>query len=662
MEARQESSGERLDLFRVAHLRRLWALQHPDLTAAGLLGLASLSLYVRTAAPGVLTGDAGEWQYMPYVLGIPHPTGYPLYVLLGKAWTLLPWASVARQMNLLSAVLGAATVSLFYVAIRLALGRWLPALLVTGIFAVSPTFWGYNTMAALYSLNTFVLAGALVLLFAWEKYRADSLLWGMGMAWGLGLGNHLSMLLAAPFFILLVVLTERRLLLAPRRYVPAVVAFGLSLAGMYAYIPLRGPALLSGQEIAGRPLEVYTGLVSPYYVPTWQGFLDMVQSKPWIYEFTWDWGSIAGFEVYGRMIVGEFGPALILAPMGLLWLARQQARLGLALAIGYILAIFLVIRYRSPIHFPAYALPASLLLCLFMAAGMALVQDLLVQRWASHRVEPLLVGATLLLATVLAGRSLPLVDQSNAYSVERIWKEILDYPLEPGAGLMAHWGDLTPLWYYQHVAGYRRDLVGLFPPSERLAQAWLEKGHAVYLAGPLLGWGQSLPQHYRLVSWGYFAKVLLPDTSPRLPGEVPRRVLFGENMALVGQYLDPTPSVFDAVRLGLHWQVLASTSTDLFISLRLVDEKGQRVAQRDDLLVSKQYPWPTLPPGDDLFWVGHLPLPGRLPPGQYQVQAVVYHPLSGELALQGEGARSTVLNVGAIYLEGSIMPGTGRRD
>lgn len=307
----------------------LWVLWHRDFLESGLLGMASLLLYVRTAAPGVLTGDAGEWQYMPYVLGIPHPTGFPLYVLLGKAWTLLPWASVARQMNLFSAVLGAATVSLFYVAIYMAIGRRLPALLAAGVFAVSPTFWGYNTIAAIYSLNTFILAGALIILFAWEKQRSDRLLWGMGVLWGLGLGDHFTLLLAAPFFALFLLFTEWRLLLAPRRYMPALVAFGLSLAGVYAYIPLRGPALLSGREIAGRPLEIYTGLVSPYYVPTWQGFLDMIQGKPWIYEFTWDWVSITGLETYERMIIGEFGPTLILLPLGLLWLARYQARLGL---------------------------------------------------------------------------------------------------------------------------------------------------------------------------------------------------------------------------------------------------------------------------------------------------------------------------------------------
>jgi len=216
---------------------------------------------------------------------------------------------------------------------------------------------------------------------------------------------------------------------------------------------------------------------------------------------------------------------------------------------------------------------------------------------------------------------------------------------------MAHWGDLTPLWYYQHVEGHRRDLMGLFPPTLELARAWLETGHAVYLSGPLLGWSQGLGQRYRIVSWGFFAKILLPGIEPSLPGETPRWVLFGDKMVLVGQYLDPVPSSFGAVRLGLHWRVLTSIPAEGYlISLRLVDEAGQRVAQRDDLLVSRQYPWPNLPPGDDLFWVGHLPLPDRLLSGQYRLQVVVYHALAGELALKGEGALGTILDVGAVQL------------
>ena len=49
-----------------------------------------------TAAPTVLPGDSGEFQFAAPLLGLAHPTGYPLYLILGKLWTVLvPWGDVA---------------------------------------------------------------------------------------------------------------------------------------------------------------------------------------------------------------------------------------------------------------------------------------------------------------------------------------------------------------------------------------------------------------------------------------------------------------------------------------------------------------------------------------------------------------------------------------
>ena len=68
-----------------------------------MFGLA-LVIYLRTLLPGPSVGDWAEMQWIPARLAIPHPTGYPLYVLVGKLFSLIPVGSLGFRAELLSAV------------------------------------------------------------------------------------------------------------------------------------------------------------------------------------------------------------------------------------------------------------------------------------------------------------------------------------------------------------------------------------------------------------------------------------------------------------------------------------------------------------------------------------------------------------------------------
>ena len=126
-----------------------------DILLALAVGLAALLVYRLTLAPTVLPADSGEFQFAAPLLGLAHPTGYPLYLLLGKAWTVLaPLGDVASRMNLLSAVLSAAAVGMLYLlGKRLGLGL-VPSLLAALTLAFSYTFWSQATRAEVYALNS----------------------------------------------------------------------------------------------------------------------------------------------------------------------------------------------------------------------------------------------------------------------------------------------------------------------------------------------------------------------------------------------------------------------------------------------------------------------------------------------------------------------------
>ena len=124
------------------------------------LSLAALALYVATLAPSVATvfDDSLEFQVVLPSLGIAHPTGYPLYTLLGWLLSRLPVGDLAYRVNLFSALAGAATIGvLFLVARRLGSGR-LPAALMSVVFALSTTWWSQATIAEVYTLHGLAVA------------------------------------------------------------------------------------------------------------------------------------------------------------------------------------------------------------------------------------------------------------------------------------------------------------------------------------------------------------------------------------------------------------------------------------------------------------------------------------------------------------------------
>jgi len=110
---------------------------------ASALAVGVALLYASGACPTVYVGDSGELVTAAAMLGIPHPTGYPLYVLLGHLWTvLLPIGEPAWRMSLFSAACGGAAAGVFYAVIRHEGWPVIAALTGALLFAAAPSEWG----------------------------------------------------------------------------------------------------------------------------------------------------------------------------------------------------------------------------------------------------------------------------------------------------------------------------------------------------------------------------------------------------------------------------------------------------------------------------------------------------------------------------------------
>ena len=123
---------------------------------ASLLGAVLFSIYAAGACRTIYVGDSGDLVAAVATLGIPHPSGYPLYVLLGKLWiTLLPIGSVAFRMSLFSAFFGALACGLFYAMARRQGLSAAAGLLGALCLAFAPSFWSEATVQRVYTLNGF---------------------------------------------------------------------------------------------------------------------------------------------------------------------------------------------------------------------------------------------------------------------------------------------------------------------------------------------------------------------------------------------------------------------------------------------------------------------------------------------------------------------------
>lgn len=205
--------------------------------AAGLF-FAVMVVYLFTLAPTITAEDSGELITAAHTLGIAHPPGFPLYVLLGKLFTFIPLGSIAWRVNLMSAFFGALTIALVYLSINKLVKNKILAAAGALILAFSATFWSQSVIAEVYTLNTFFVALLVLILLTWQEKLHNKYLYLFSFLYGLSLTNHTASVLLAPAFAGFIVLTDKSIV---ENWKLILKMFGLFLAGLlpYFYIPLR---------------------------------------------------------------------------------------------------------------------------------------------------------------------------------------------------------------------------------------------------------------------------------------------------------------------------------------------------------------------------------------------------------------------------------------
>jgi hypothetical protein len=601
------------------------------------LFVGSFLIYLQTLAPSVATifDDSLEFQLVCYQPGIAHPTGYPLYTLLGKLFTFLPVGDVAYRVNLMSAFFASITVGLMYAILKLMTKQRAPAILGAATFAVSAVFWSQAVIAEVYVLNAAFMALTLVLLLAWVRsyeephvysqralWRPDTILSVLALVYGLALTHHRTMLLLAPVLVIVVFAVDRRIFTRGRLLARLILLFLAPLC-LYLYIPLRASTL--------SPLD-------GAYQSTLQGFVNYVTARPYVKMFVSENPVQENRDLtfYFDLLRAQFTWAgIALGVLGVVWSFRRRKMASLLVIAFAIIAIF-VAGYHVP-DIEVFLIPVFLIWALWIGNGFAALWESftgLWERWAGHRTPR--AETTLYLLLLVGASSLPLYlwqanraenDMSRRWDVHDYGEDMLNQPLEKDAVVAGILGEMTLLNYFQQTEGLRPDLVTISANKEKRrldeVRTQMQTGHAVYLTRPLRG----VEDEYQLSSVGPLIQVReRPAEISRTPSH-PLSVLFGEEILLAGYdaYLRDL-HVGQSLRITLFWQATGEISDDYKVSVRLLDAEGHLGGVEEAFPVRDAYRTAAWRPGETIIDSYDLPIVAGLPPGSYTIQATMYQP------------------------------------
>ncbi len=216
--------------------------------------VVSLAVFIKTAAPTVSFWDSGEFIACAFTLGIPHPPGAPLYLLIGRLFTMLPVGEdPAFPMNLISAITSAfAVLFVFLITVRLILLGWgagernvkrvssvVGGAVAALMLAFSDTFWYNAVETEVYGFSTMLMTLSLWLGLRWMERAGDPnsqrILLFIAYLMGLAGGVHLLCLLTVPTLLMLIWFRKPEILRDPRIWAYAALLF---VAGYSTYASL----------------------------------------------------------------------------------------------------------------------------------------------------------------------------------------------------------------------------------------------------------------------------------------------------------------------------------------------------------------------------------------------------------------------------------------
>jgi len=530
---------------------------------AGAVFVILLGGYVATSCRTVFWWDSGELAANARVLGIAHRPGFPLYILVGRVFGMIPFGDYFYRINFMSALSAAISLAtLGYLFVRIGARWWrksrtweivlaaaLPILAVAGTY----TYWIQAVRAEVYAPNLMVVCLLLLALWRFDESiatdRREAARWVClaGLLGGLGMAlHHATFASVLPAALLLILWRAHRYGLK-LRHLSLVAVCGLIGLSVYLYLPVRA---------ALNPVLNW-GWVSGVSSPDWSA-VAAADSYHYLIETT-PAEYVGRIKLILALYVDQVQWALIVLAVLGAWQWWHTRRRWMLVALGIFTANLAVTALlvtdfsdtNADVH--GYLLPSLAALLFLVAAGVAGLFRQLTQvgrRFLPHAIVRHMVWSAVVFLLVLmmitpALIYLPFCNLSqNRLAYDFGSESISD--LMPGAVVMlagTNWDFVLRGLRYGN--GWRPDLIvinrDLMPSA--WYRHWLFQQHPELATVEILSdssglklkkWGVDLATHAFTVYWEFTERDM--DLTPQM---VPAGHLF-ELLAKPVEVLSPT--------------------------------------------------------------------------------------------------------------------------
>jgi hypothetical protein len=479
-----------------------------------LTGSLAFIFYIFTIAPSVIQIDTGELAAVQCTLGIAHPTGYPLFTMLGYIFSLIPLPlSKIFQMNLLAAIYCAVAVSVFTFTAKMVLDNLntfqfvklskqnlkkrkkdsiktvqpeithsiefsdtykIVSAIFGGLFlALSKTFWFQSTSVEVYSLHllliTFLILTLIKAFLHSDKESSISKYWIIfSITLALGFSNHMTTLLIIPGVAYLYFEKNGFTSKSIKQILFMLLIFFAVLILIYSYLPIR--ALQAPAMNWGNPVE-------------WERIIRHIsgqQYQVWLFSSTE--AAAKQFNYFVGNLINEFALSLVIAIIGIIVSFVYARKFFIFNIIIFLSTVLYSINYDIN-DIDSYFLLAYIALAFFAVFG--IVQLILFS--AKYKMQILMPISVLVLFTGIQFYSnYDDVNQRNNFIYEDYTKTILN-TLPKNAIVFSYQWDyfISASYYFQLVENCRKDIVVI--DKELLRRSWyynqLNTNHPALLKG-----------------------------------------------------------------------------------------------------------------------------------------------------------------------------------